>query len=296
MAARSEPRGRGQQRGEQPPGGHQPGGHQPGGHQRGGRPRRTDPARRAAYDVLIAVEQRDAYANLLLPSVLARARSGRPGRRADHRAHLRHAARPRHLRRDPQRVQRPEPGPDRPAAARSAPARHPPAAGYPGSLTRRRGHLRRPGPGAGWPALGRLRQRGAAPGGHPGPGDLDRGGRAVPGHRSARPPRGPVQPPPVAGGRGGRCARRGSQRRAGRDRGRAGRGRHPATGHAVRRARAGRPGRTARRRSGTGAVVGVRRLSRSAGTRARSRRYSRSARRSRTRPASWPRSRSPGWS
>jgi 16S rRNA (cytosine967-C5)-methyltransferase len=32
---------------------------------------RTDPARRAAFDVLLAVEQRDAYANLLLPSVLA---------------------------------------------------------------------------------------------------------------------------------------------------------------------------------------------------------------------------------
>jgi 16S rRNA (cytosine967-C5)-methyltransferase len=31
---------------------------------------RTDPARRAALDVLLAVEQRDAYANLLLPSVL----------------------------------------------------------------------------------------------------------------------------------------------------------------------------------------------------------------------------------
>jgi 16S rRNA (cytosine967-C5)-methyltransferase len=33
--------------------------------------RRTDPARRAAYDVLRAVADRDAYANLLLPSVLA---------------------------------------------------------------------------------------------------------------------------------------------------------------------------------------------------------------------------------
>lgn len=39
--------------------------------QRRGRPgRRSDPARRAAYDVLIAVEQRDAYANLLLPALL----------------------------------------------------------------------------------------------------------------------------------------------------------------------------------------------------------------------------------
>ena len=32
--------------------------------------RRRDPARRTAYDVLIAVEQRDAYANLLLPALL----------------------------------------------------------------------------------------------------------------------------------------------------------------------------------------------------------------------------------
>src|SRR5260221_4114368 len=31
---------------------------------------RTDPARRAAYDVLHAVAQRDAYANLLLPVLL----------------------------------------------------------------------------------------------------------------------------------------------------------------------------------------------------------------------------------
>ena len=32
---------------------------------------RTDPARRAAYDVLRAVADRDAYANLLLPALLA---------------------------------------------------------------------------------------------------------------------------------------------------------------------------------------------------------------------------------
>jgi len=37
---------------------------------RAGRPR-TDPARRAAYDVLRAVADRDAYANLLLPALLA---------------------------------------------------------------------------------------------------------------------------------------------------------------------------------------------------------------------------------
>jgi 16S rRNA (cytosine967-C5)-methyltransferase len=37
----------------------------------GQRPRRADPARRAAYDALRAVADRDAYANLLLPSLLA---------------------------------------------------------------------------------------------------------------------------------------------------------------------------------------------------------------------------------
>jgi 16S rRNA (cytosine967-C5)-methyltransferase len=42
-----------------------------GGPQRGDRPRyRRDPARRAAYDVLEAVADRDAYANLLLPRLL----------------------------------------------------------------------------------------------------------------------------------------------------------------------------------------------------------------------------------
>ena len=52
--------------------GHQARVRRPGQRQaRPGRAGRTDPARRAAYDVLIAVEQRDAYANLLLPSVLA---------------------------------------------------------------------------------------------------------------------------------------------------------------------------------------------------------------------------------
>jgi 16S rRNA (cytosine967-C5)-methyltransferase len=51
-------------------GGPQKGGPQKGGSQRpGGRPR-TDPARRAAYDVLRAVADQDAYANLLLPALL----------------------------------------------------------------------------------------------------------------------------------------------------------------------------------------------------------------------------------
>ncbi len=55
--------GNGRPRGSGRPGGGQS---RPGGGQR----RRADPARRTAYDVLIAVDQRDAYANLLLPSLL----------------------------------------------------------------------------------------------------------------------------------------------------------------------------------------------------------------------------------
>jgi 16S rRNA (cytosine967-C5)-methyltransferase len=43
---------------------------QPANRSRAARPR-TDPARRAAYDVLRAVADRDAYANLLLPALLA---------------------------------------------------------------------------------------------------------------------------------------------------------------------------------------------------------------------------------
>ena len=38
---------------------------------RGTRPRHSDPARRAAFDVLRAVATSDAYANLVLPPLLA---------------------------------------------------------------------------------------------------------------------------------------------------------------------------------------------------------------------------------
>ena len=54
-----------------------------------------DAARRAAFDLLRAVDERDAYANLVLPGAAARARPGRARRRVRHRARLRHAARPR---------------------------------------------------------------------------------------------------------------------------------------------------------------------------------------------------------
>ena len=70
-----QPRSRtGQPRSGQPRSGQprtsQPGtGQPPAARSRVGRPR-TDPARRAAYDVLRAVADRDAYANLLLPALL----------------------------------------------------------------------------------------------------------------------------------------------------------------------------------------------------------------------------------
>jgi 16S rRNA (cytosine967-C5)-methyltransferase len=51
-------------------GGAAPGGAGAAGRPRGGRPERADPARRAVFDVLLAVAKRGAYANLLLPSVL----------------------------------------------------------------------------------------------------------------------------------------------------------------------------------------------------------------------------------
>jgi 16S rRNA (cytosine967-C5)-methyltransferase len=77
--AASQPRA-GQPRAGQPragqPGSGQSGSAQPrAGQPRSGQPRsarpRTDPARRAAYDVLRAVDDRDAYANLLLPALLS---------------------------------------------------------------------------------------------------------------------------------------------------------------------------------------------------------------------------------
>lgn len=67
------PRGRGRPPGDGVPAGRgrSPGqghGSRPGG---AGRPRQTDPARRAAFDALAAVRASDAYANLVLPPMLA---------------------------------------------------------------------------------------------------------------------------------------------------------------------------------------------------------------------------------
>ncbi len=69
MAAPSSPRPSGRPTRRAP--GVSRGGAPRGGASRGGHRRPGDPARRTAYDVLIAVNQRDAYANLLLPSLLA---------------------------------------------------------------------------------------------------------------------------------------------------------------------------------------------------------------------------------
>jgi len=65
------PRSRsGQPRASQPRTSQPQSGQSPAGRSRAGRPR-ADPARRAAYDVLRAVADRDAYANLLLPALLS---------------------------------------------------------------------------------------------------------------------------------------------------------------------------------------------------------------------------------
>ncbi len=104
-----------------------------------------------------------AYANLVLPSVLAE--HGLAGRDAGvrHRAGLRHACGARHLRRDPRRLRRPAADARSRQGPRRAAPGHPPAALHAGAAARRDQHHRRPGPGQG--DLGRrgVRQRGAAP-------------------------------------------------------------------------------------------------------------------------------------
>ena len=75
--------------------------------------RRPTRPRRAAFDVLRAVDDRDAYANLVLPALLRERGLQRPRRRVRHRAGLRHAARPRHLRRGARAVRATAAGRDR---------------------------------------------------------------------------------------------------------------------------------------------------------------------------------------
>ena len=164
---------------------------------RGNTGRGADLPRRTAYDVLAAVETRQAYANLLLPRLLAeRGITGRDAALATELS-LRHAARSRHLRRGARRVQRPAPGQAGPAGAAGPQARRAPAPGDPGRRPRRRGDLGGPGQGRGRPARLRLRQRRAAPGRHPRPRRLAAARRPGPGGRRRGLPGGPLQLPPL---------------------------------------------------------------------------------------------------
>ncbi len=90
-----------------------------------------DPARQAAFDVLRAVSETDAYANLALPATAARPRNHRPRRRVRDRTHLRHLPHPRPARRGHRRGRRTSAGPDRPGAAGPAAAGHLSAAAHP---------------------------------------------------------------------------------------------------------------------------------------------------------------------
>ena len=158
------------------PGRDQPG--RPANRSRAARPR-TDPARRAAYDVLRAVADRDAYANLLLPALLTE--RGITGRDAAFATELTYGT----LRgrgtydailaacSDRDKLDPPVRDVLRLGAHQLLATR----VGQP----RRRGDLRRPGQGRLRPAAVRLRQRGAAPGGHPRPGRLDPDRRPGPG-------------------------------------------------------------------------------------------------------------------
>ena len=152
---------------------------------------RTDPARRAAYDVLRAVADRDAYANLLLPALLTE--RGLTGRDAAFATELTYGT----LRgrgtydailaacSDRDELDPPVRDVLRLGAHQLLATR----VGQP----RRRGDLGRPGQGRLRPPAVRLRQRGAAPGGHPRPGRLDRDRRPGPVPGPVRLPGRPVQ-------------------------------------------------------------------------------------------------------
>ena len=105
----------------------------------------------------------DAYANLVLPSILRD--SGLTGRDAAFATELTYGTlrAPRHARRDPHRRGRAGRAADRPAGPRRVAARRVPTAAHPGAGARRGLLHRRPGPGGG-PGRRRVRQRGAARG------------------------------------------------------------------------------------------------------------------------------------
>ncbi len=243
------PRGRGRPAGGQS---------RPGGGQR----RRADPARRTAYDVLIAVDQRDAYANLLLPSLLGQ--RGLAGRDAALATELTYGT----LRgrgtydailglcsdRALDRVDPPLREVLRLGTHQLLATRVAPHAAVATSVDLARDLAGPRSAGFVNAVLRRVSTR-----------DLESWiGVAAPraGRGPARAPGGPLQPSALAGGGDRRRPGRGRGGPAPRDRGRAGRGRRPAAGHPVHGARAGRPLGTPGRGRGAGPVVGVRCLSR----------------------------------
>ena len=133
----------------------------------------------AAFELLTAVRDRDAYANLALPGDPAAAPAARPGRRAGHRAGLRHAARAGAARRGDRRLHRPPAAPGRarrcwtrcgwaPTSCCAPGCRRTPRSTPPSSWS---------GSDAGT-ARGRVRQRRAAPGGRARRGGLGGAARA----------------------------------------------------------------------------------------------------------------------
>ncbi len=210
-----------------------------GGGRRGGRGRRADPVRRVAYDVLIAVEQRDAYANLLLPSMLAE--RGLEGRDAALATELTYGT----LRgrgsydailglcsdRPLDRVDPPLREVLRLGTHQLLATRVRPHAAVATSVDLARDLAGQRSAGFVNAVLRKVATR-----------DLETWmGVAAPRprHRPARPPGRALQPSPVDGAGGSRGAGGGPRGRPGRDGGGAGGGRDPAPGHPVRGARPG---------------------------------------------------------
>ncbi len=173
------------------------------------RPRSTpaDPARAAAFDVLAAVREQDAYTNLVLPPLL-RSR-GLTGRDAAFATELVSGTIRRQGTYDAviaANVDRPL-GEGRRRRARRAAARHPPAARDAGPVARRGRHQRRPGAGQGRAGPVRVRQRRAAQDLRPRPVRLGPPGRPRPGVRPRRVRLRRALPPALGGLRPDRGAR-----------------------------------------------------------------------------------------
>ena len=202
--------------------------------------RRTDPARLVAFEVLRAVRERDAYANLLLPALLReRGLTGRDAALATELS-LRHAARAGHLRRGDRRLQRPRPRPDRPAACATCSGSARTSCSPPGSARTRRSPRRWTWPGR---SPGRARRASSTPCCAGSPPGTWRPGSTPPRPAAAADPLGHLASATatrawIVAAFAHRSAR---TRRPwpGRDRGRAGRGQRPAPGDPVRGPRPG---------------------------------------------------------